>query len=66
MNFWRMRRLVGTIDAGEVQQLAAPGLGVKPFDVAGLHDIKGGIDEDLDEVDVAHHVARHGAFGAEG
>jgi hypothetical protein len=49
------RRLVGVADAGELLDLAAAGLGVHAFHVTVLADRERGVDEDLDELVLAHH-----------
>ena len=51
-------RLVGRVDAGEVGELAAAGLGVEALRVALLGDLERRVDEDLDELAVARRSSR--------
>ena len=51
------RRLVGIVDAGEALDLAAAGLGVHSLGVALLAHLERRVDEHLDELIGAHHVA---------
>src|SRR5690606_2716557 len=44
-----LRPLVWGIDAGEVSQFTCPRLGVEAFDIPGLGDLQGGVDEYLEE-----------------
>ena len=46
VDFRGLRRLVVAVDAGEIFQLAAPRLGIQPFDVAALTFFQRRIDED--------------------
>mmetsp|Transcript_14509 Transcript_14509/g.22019 ORF Transcript_14509/g.22019 Transcript_14509/m.22019 type:complete len:231 (-) Transcript_14509:10-702(-) len=60
--------LVGSIDAGEALDLPSPGLLVEPLHIAGLHNLEGRIDEDLQERQggVGMHLASIGSVGGIG
>ena len=59
-------RLVGRIDAGEVLELAAPGLLVQALGIALLGDRERRVDEDLDELARRPAARAPSALGAEG
>ena len=46
----QLGRLIGAVDAGEVGQFVAPGLGVETFDVTALALGEGSVDEDFEEI----------------
>src|SRR5208283_355808 len=50
VNLRGLRRFIRAVDAGEVLQLAGPGLLVQPLHVAPLGVFQLGVDEDLDEL----------------
>src|SRR5215471_8100909 len=59
MNFWRFRRLIGTVDTGEIHQLSSTSLFVQAFDITCLSYGQWGIDKHLDEFARVHELARH-------
>src|SRR5215475_9425763 len=57
--------LVRRVQAGEVAQLATPGLSVKSLWIALLADFERRIDKNLNEFIRRHQAARHLPLGAE-
>src|SRR5690606_8702915 len=58
--------LIDGVDAGEVADLAAARLCVESLRIPVLADLKGSIDEDLQEGTTGEALAHHGPVGREG
>src|ERR1041384_7636401 len=66
MNFRCERRFVGAVDPCKIHELAAPGFGVKPLDIAPFAFFQRCIDKNLDELSAVEKATRHFALAAEG